>query len=169
MLVCREFFHEAIVIRFGIPRILITSKDRQFVNVDFEEYLMAYIIQHGRSSVAYLQSMDKMRWPTAAFFNLTIYWYHEQIPIILGYLWTLKINLVFKIVYFQISDYISYFESNYVISYFHKTLFLSRRGLKYWFNIQTDLWFQIFTLRTGWLVREDWSNVYNGSEWTNPM
>lgn len=54
--VCRKFFHEAIVTQFGIPQILITNNSRQFVDADFEEYLVTYGIQHRRSSVAYPQS-----------------------------------------------------------------------------------------------------------------
>nr|XP_017239371.1 PREDICTED: uncharacterized protein LOC108212150 [Daucus carota subsp. sativus] len=54
--VCRKFFHEYVVTRFGIPRVLITDNGRQFVDREFEEYLTSYLIQHKRSSVAYPQS-----------------------------------------------------------------------------------------------------------------
>lgn len=55
-IVCRRFFHENVVTRFGISRVLVTDNGRQFIDADFEEYLSAYNILHRRSSVAYPQS-----------------------------------------------------------------------------------------------------------------
>ncbi|WOH03807.1 hypothetical protein DCAR_0623207 [Daucus carota subsp. sativus] len=53
---CRKFFHEHIVTRFRIPRVLVSDNGRQFIDHDFEEYLATYLILHKRSSVAYPQS-----------------------------------------------------------------------------------------------------------------
>lgn len=54
--ICRGFFHEHVVTRFGISRTLITDNGRQFIDSSFEAYMSKYFIQHKRSSVAYPQS-----------------------------------------------------------------------------------------------------------------
>ena len=53
---CQKFFHDMILTRFGIPRVLITDNGKQFTDAGFEEYLTSYNIQHKKYSVAYPQS-----------------------------------------------------------------------------------------------------------------
>lgn len=48
-------FMDAIIMRFGLPLILVSDNGPQFVGSDFEKYLKDRGIKHKKSSVAYPQ------------------------------------------------------------------------------------------------------------------
>lgn len=53
-------FVDSIIMRFGIPMVLISDNGPQFVGFDFESYLKELGIKHKKSSVVYPQGNGQL-------------------------------------------------------------------------------------------------------------
>ena len=53
---CRKFFYDQVILRYGIPLVLISDNGPQFMSGRFQEFLADFGIEHRTSSVSHPQS-----------------------------------------------------------------------------------------------------------------